>query len=303
MTQKKIEHQALLISILFNALIAAAGFWVYTQTQIQALFLDFFFSFIALASSIAAIYISKISKHTTKSYPDGLYFLEPLYALVKSLLTLGLLGVSVVNTATSALDYFRFGRGDTLILGPVLPYAILMVIMCFTLSYFNMKQNKKIGGISMILEAESRTNFMDGLQSLGVGLAVGLLSLIPVDSSFGFLHYTGDFFMTLTLSMISIKQPISLLISSFKELSGSISLNPEIIERIRLILQKHLKGFAHISKIDIYKQGMKLKVFVYLDPSLIKTIEALPFKNTDLYQELNQYYEHINVVFAVLCSH
>ena len=85
--QKKIEQKALIVCVFFNLIMTGAGLWVFLSTGIQALFLDFFFSFIAALSAVSAIIISKVSKKQTKHYPYGLYFLEPLYAIFKSLFT------------------------------------------------------------------------------------------------------------------------------------------------------------------------------------------------------------------------
>jgi predicted Co/Zn/Cd cation transporter (cation efflux family) len=82
--QKKIEQKALIISSVINFIMAAAGIWVFSVTKIQAIFIDGVFSLIGLISLILAAVLSKESRRKTKSYPDGLVFLEPLYAILKS---------------------------------------------------------------------------------------------------------------------------------------------------------------------------------------------------------------------------
>ncbi len=62
MNQKQIERKSLIVSSIVNLIIAGAGAWVFAVTHIQALFLDFFFSFIAVISSVVAIIISHASK-------------------------------------------------------------------------------------------------------------------------------------------------------------------------------------------------------------------------------------------------
>ena len=110
-----------------------AGLLVFLATGIQALFLDFFFSLIATLSVISAIIIANASKKKTTHYPNGLYFLEPLYAIFKSLLTLFLLIFSVISTAVSAYQYFSKGIGTPMHIGPVFPYAILWLSFVFPL--------------------------------------------------------------------------------------------------------------------------------------------------------------------------
>ena len=140
---------------------------------------------------------------------------------------------SVISTAVSAYQYFSKGIGTPMHIGPVFPYAIVMVIICFSLGFFHQHQNRKINGCSTILTAESKSNFVDGILSFGVGIAVIPLSVISIDGSLGFLHYTGDFFITTILVLFSIKEPIRVLIASFRELSGASTTDQEILMTVR----------------------------------------------------------------------
>jgi predicted Co/Zn/Cd cation transporter (cation efflux family) len=104
MPQKEIERKSLIVSSIVNSVIASAGIWAFFATHIQALFLDSFFSVIGLISSSLAVVISRASKKKTTFYPDGIYFLEPLYAILKSLLTLAMLIFSVAATSMAAYE-------------------------------------------------------------------------------------------------------------------------------------------------------------------------------------------------------
>lgn len=119
MTQKAIEKKALIITVIVNTIITGAGIWVFLATKMNALFLDCFFSFAALLSTVFAAIISKISKKKTRHYPDGIYFLEALYAILKSLLTLSLLIVAATSAGISAFDYFSNGKETTMNIAPV----------------------------------------------------------------------------------------------------------------------------------------------------------------------------------------
>ena len=238
MTQKQVEHRALITSAIIYIIIAGAGLWVWLITGIQALFLDFFFSFIALLSSVAAALIGRVSNKKNNRYPDGFWFLEPLYAILKSILTLSLLFTSVVGTGESAYLYFTKGVGCVMKTGPVLPYALTMVAMCFGLGLYNQTQNKRVNGTSTILKAESKTNFVDGIQSLGIGISIVMLQFIGINSDLGFLHYTGDFFVTFILVLVSIKEPVIVLAEAFGELSGATTKNTEILNIINDVLTK-----------------------------------------------------------------
>ncbi|MGZ7154081.1 cation transporter, partial [Streptococcus pyogenes] len=77
--------------MVMNLINGLAGILIYIVTDLNALLLDGVFTLIAFVSSIAALFISKNSHRTTENFPNGMYFLEPLYGILKSIATLMLL--------------------------------------------------------------------------------------------------------------------------------------------------------------------------------------------------------------------
>jgi divalent metal cation (Fe/Co/Zn/Cd) transporter len=300
MSKREIERKALKVGLLVNIVITIAGVWIFSVTHIQALFLDFFFSFINFASSIMAVVISNVSSKKTKTYPDGLYFLEPLYAILKSLLTITILIISVITTSIRAYHYFINGTGDAMNLGPVLPYTLIMVILCIGLGFFNKAQNKKIGNISTILTAESRSNFIDGLLSFGIGVAVILLYFVDVDGKLGFLHFTGDFFITTILVIITLKQPVIVLLNSFIEISGGALSNTIIKNHINEIIVKHTKDIVQIKNNDIHKIGMHIKIRISLQNELNQdAVRNLVEARQKIVKELKETYSSLDLYFNI----
>ena len=143
MTQKQIEKRALIITTLVNLIIAAAGTGMWLITGLQMLFLDGFFSLILVISSVTAVLISKLSGKTTKRYPQGLYFLEPLYAIFKSVLIIAVMIHALISSAQVAFDYFFNGNGQIMNTASVPAYSVAMTVLCIGLSVFNRKQYKK----------------------------------------------------------------------------------------------------------------------------------------------------------------
>ena len=172
MTQKQIEKRALIITTLVNLIIAAAGTGMWLITGLQMLFLDGFFSLILVISSVTAVLISKLSGKTTKRYPQGLYFLEPLYAVMIH---------ALISSAQDAFDYFFNGNGQIMNTAPVPAYSVAMTVLCIGLSVFNRKQYKKTNSTSTMLHAEYQANLIDGLQSASIGVAILILWRIPLD--------------------------------------------------------------------------------------------------------------------------
>ena len=256
MNQKQIENRALLVTIIVNAIIAVSGIVVYFLTNLQTLFLDGFFSLIALISTIMAMLISKLSKKTTKHYPHGLYFLEPLYAVLKSLLMIVLMIVALMSASQVAYDYFVHGEGQVINTAPLPAYAVLMTVLCLGLGLFNRSQYIKTNRTSTILHAEYQTNIIDGLQSAVIGVAIVLLKLVPLESTFGFLHYTGDFFISLVVIIASIKEPVVLFFEAFREITGGVTTDEKIIAAVKNATELDDTQF------EVYKIGMRIKVCI-----------------------------------------
>lgn len=293
MNQKKIEQQSLIFTICMNGLFAVAGLLIFILTNMQSLFLDFFFSLMAMISTISAILISIYSKKKTKKYPDGMWFLEPLYAIFKSSLTLFFILGSLIPSFIIANKYFSTGVGTPLNFGPTIPYAIIMFTLCFSSGMFNKFQNKRIKNISTMLSAEAKINFIDGFQSLGIGLAVGLLYFIDIDGKFGFLHYTGDFFITAILVLLSISEPIKTIISSCKEMKGALVKDEKTINEVKYILNKYVK----CKNIEIRKTGMFFDIKIIFEQVEFDKIENINTLKAEIEKDIKSLFENHKINF------
>jgi len=297
MNQKKVELQSLIVSSVVNFIMAVAGIIVFCITKLQALFLDAVFSCIAFVSNLLAIVFSKISKKKNKSYPTGMFFLEPLYGLTKSILMFVLLFSSLFESGTAAFAYFTTGVGTVANFGPVLPYTLIMLVLSFSLSYFNKKQNEKINKSSIMLAAESKSNLIDGIISVGVGVLVLTLSFININGKLGFLHYTGDFFITLILVAVSIKEPVVLFADSLREISGATVKDKEIKTKIRRIVAKEIREEELDNKFEVYKIGMHIKVVILLNENVEK--ETLIRLKTETIKEIKESFDSVSVEFVL----
>ncbi|MGT2963776.1 cation transporter [Streptococcus acidominimus] len=263
--QKRIEQRSLIVNFIMTFIVSLAGIIVYFITDIQALLLDGFFSFISFLSAIIGIYISRISHKKTTRYPHGLHFLEPLYAIFKSILILLLLILALINASETALHYMITGEGDPLLVGPIFPYTLFVVSLCFALSFYNHSQNKKIHFLSTILKAETKGSLIDGLQSLGAGLAFCLLYIIDINGALGFLHYTADFFITSISVICLLPEPAKMLHTAFIELSHGLTTDQEITDPIDDLILQHFRPLLPHFNYQIIKVGMDLRVKIYVE--------------------------------------
>lgn len=117
--QKRIENRALVVTIIVNVLLAAAGVGMYFLTGLTTMFLDGMYSTIALASTVLALLISIYSRKRTMHHPGGLYFLEPLYALLKVFMIFTVLVTGIVMSVPVIIEYFIYGSGEVMDAGAV----------------------------------------------------------------------------------------------------------------------------------------------------------------------------------------
>ena len=289
MNQKQIENRALIVTVIVNVIITAAGIWMYFLTDLRMMLLDGFFSLLALLSALMAVMISRFSRKTTRHYPDGLFFLEPLYAFFKAALMLALMAYALIMSLKVALDYFFRGEGQLLETAPLPAYAVAMTILCLGLAFYNRLQYKRTNKTSMMLRAESQTNLIDGLQSAGIGVAIVILRLIPLNSWFGFLHYTGDFFITAILVVTALKEPIILLVDSFRELTGGVCKDAIMLQRIC-----DATGMAE-SQFTVYKTGMRIRVCIPAKDTMQISIE----RKEQMQRQLQCVYENSSIDFII----
>jgi len=289
MSQKQIENRALVVTMLANGIVAAAGITMYFITKLNLMFVDGFFSLVALASTLIAVLISKYSYKTTRHYPHGMYFLEPLYAVFKAVLMIVLMLVALVNSAGVAYEYFAHGTGQIMETAPIPFYSAGMTALCLGLAFFNNRQYKKTNCTSTMLLSESKTNLLDGLQSAGIGIVILLLWMIPIESSLGFLHYTGDFFITLVLVLISLKDPVVLFFDAFRELSGGVTTDRDICNAVATAT-----GLSS-DRFEVYKIGMRIKVRIPAAATTLLDIE----KKEQMLQNLKAHYEHAEIEYVI----
>lgn len=264
MQHKQIERKALGVGIIINILMVVAGAIVFFMTGLKAMFLDTTFTVISVVSGLVATYLSSRTVRTTERFPNGMFALEPIYAICKAIFTLSLLVFSFLDVAQVAWDYFVLGVGERASFGPVVIYQILTVATCFGLLMYYRRQNARIGDSSMMLRAEAQSTFVDGMISFGIGLAAVVLVLLPAGGPLDFLHYTGDFFITTVIVILAVKEPVEVLRDAFVELVGGVHDDDETNTFVEQAAQRHLPANTEYEKTMIFKTGMNYTVDVYL---------------------------------------
>ena len=264
MPQKRIERKALIVGIVVNVLQVAAGLAVFFMTGLKAMFLDAAFTAISVLSGFVAAYLSSRTVRTTDRFPNGMFALEPIYAICKAMLTLSLLLFSLIDVTQVAYNYFALGIGSRIETGPVVIYEILTVIVCFALYMYYRSENHKIRNSSTMLTAEQKSTLVDGSMSFGIGVVAVFLLLLPTGTPLDFLHYTGDFFITFAIVALTIKEPIGVLRDALVELVGGVHTDAQINAMVEAAAQRHLPEGTDYEQTLIFKTGMNYTVDVYL---------------------------------------
>ncbi|MBT1180255.1 cation transporter [Bifidobacterium vespertilionis] len=264
MPQKQIERKALIVGIAVNIFTVVMGMAVFFMTGLKALFLDATFTVISVISGLVAVFLSSHTVRTTDRFPNGKFALEPIYAICKALLTLSLLVFSTFDVIRVAYDYFVFGEGERIETGPVVIYEVMTVAVCFALFVYYRRQNRKLRGASTMLSAEQNSTLVDGAMSFGIGAVAIFLWLLPVGTPLDFLHYTGDFFITLAIVLLTVKEPFGVLKDAFVELVGGVHDDEETNGFVEVAALAHLPANTEYEKTLVFKTGMNYTVDVYL---------------------------------------
>ena len=238
--QKTIERKALIVGIVINILQVLAGMAVFFMTGLKAMFLDFSFTVISVLSGLVAAYLSSRTVRTTERFPNGMFALEPIYAICKAMLTMSLLLFSLVDVTRVAYDYFVLGQGGRIETGPVVIYEILTVAVCLGLYLYYRRENRRIRNSSTMLTAECKSTLVDGSMSFGIGVVAVFLWFLPAGGPLDFLHYTGDFFITVALVLLTIKEPFGVLKDAFVELVGGVHDDDATNAFVESAAQRHL---------------------------------------------------------------
>lgn len=263
-SHKAIERRALIVGILMNTMQVLGGVVVVLMTGLQAMFLDTAFTFISVVSGIVAVYLSSRSVRATKRFPYGMFALEPIYAICKAIFTISLLAFSLLEAGSAAFEYFVYGRGERMSLGPVLVYELVVVVLCFALWAYYKAENREINNASSLLQAEASSTLVDALISAGIGGIALFLLVLPSGTPLDFLHYTGDFFITLIIVLFAVKEPFEVLRDAFVELVGGVHSDDSLNAYVMSQALDHKPEETDLEKVLVFKQGMKYRVDMYI---------------------------------------
>ena len=277
MNTKNLEKFALKLSIfgtLFMSILGiSCGLWI----QSEAILLDGFFNFISLIMAIATFWVSwLITQPANKHFQfDYLNFI-PLINIIKGLL---ILTVSLFALASSVITIIEGGRAMNA--GLAVIYSIIAATGCLIIALTQRNIGQKTGSSMVIVDSQNW--LVNGLISLSVGIAFGIVIFIKGSSFAWFVPYS-DSTIVIVVVLISIGVPIKIVIQGIKQLLlGAPS------SKIQTELQKILANTIENLSCEQYRVRMtEVAQYIYVQILWLfpDTEESTKIEQADQYRNI-----------------
>ena len=168
LTEKRFEHQPLAIGKWGNLLMAIIGVSAAYLYHSGALLVDGLYSGVIFLSGIVVARISvAVTRPADRRYPFGYDAQEALYVRFRSLVLLGIPVFAVAGAIGKIITYTTGGDVPGLVFGPILVYAVVMVVICLVLAFWYRRNWLRSGRRSELLRTESRAAVVDAAIKMG----------------------------------------------------------------------------------------------------------------------------------------
>lgn len=296
-----IERHSLQVSKWGNLFMAVAGIAASYYSHSLALLVDGLYSAVNFgAAMIAARITTLVNRPPDTRYPWGYDALESLYVTFRSLVLLGILAIAVILAGTKIVDYLSGEEIEPLVFGPIIVYTIVVVTICFTLSWWQHYNWKRTGGKSEILKTESHAAFIDGMISAGAGGALILVSFLK-DTALEVLVPIADSLVVLILTACIIREPVGIFLNALKELAGEKAASPQSRQIHRLATEILEDEGYDIFDIAINKLGRRHLVIAAINKEGAVTATELDQVRQRLLAAMREG-EHDGIVEVILTA-
>jgi predicted Co/Zn/Cd cation transporter (cation efflux family) len=218
-----------------------------------------------LASLVAARVGQSVMRPWDKNRPFGYYADEAIYITFRAIILLGILIFAAFSAITKIMAYASGREVAELSFGLITLYSIVMVVTCLGLAYVHHQNWLKTRKSSDILKAEKQSAVIDGAMSAGVGIAFGLAPFLEA-TPLGVILPVIDSIIVLILTVVIIKQPISLFLGALAEIAGE-SAPPSIVETVEATVNQLVRPEGYdVIQVGVSKLGRFHLILVYLNP-------------------------------------
>lgn len=182
----KVERVCLLITIVLNLILSVIEITFYFLTGSLSILFDGIFSSIMSLTTLLALWLGYFIAKRSFNYPFGKAVYDNIFSMFKALL---IIGTGIGFLANAITDIIGLTNGTKI--SEALPsfeiYVAYIVVSCvvsiiiFSVYHFS---NKKINGMSIILNVEKKSSLIDLGISLIVGIALLTSSLVANNDAY-----------------------------------------------------------------------------------------------------------------------
>jgi len=297
---KHVEVNALRIGVWANLLMALAGWIGYYFSGSSALSFDGNYAFISAISCAVAIRIARHKDIRNDEFPYGYYSFESLYTFLKGLSLLAIIIFALIDSGNSIARYIRGIRENDLQTTPILIYMAVTFVICMGMYFYYAWQYRRTGKESTILQVEASEALMDTLISLGMGIALLFITIVPTEGSWAILHYLGDPLIVIAMSLAMLHMPLGIVRNSFYALVGRTLRARPLRSRVERVVRRHVHELFILEKLHLIKIGSCYEVTITLRPLDSSNLSLEPFRmmRNQLQQELAHLFP--NLILEIL---
>ncbi len=285
----KKEGSILKLSVLLSAISLLTQVIVAIISKSKALLMDSMFgSADLIIILIISFLLPLIYKPVTEKRPYGYSQIESIFIIIKGISVL-VLAIFMIKDNIEVL----ISGGSELNSSSLMMYQIVVEVYCI-LSYFILRyKSKKIE--TPVIESDLIAWKLDMVTTLGMFFSFFLQYVLKY-TSISFISPYIDSTVAILLSLIMIREPIKMVIESFRSLL-LYAPEPETMEEIKDIVNKKIEKYPYeVTFYDIVRTGRKIWIELYIksDSSNINLKELKKAKK-DVEASLKKEFDEIYV--------
>ena len=241
-SQEKLEQKALQYGIIANAFMAGYGLWASVASNSSVVLFDSLYSTVMLCSILVGKSISRnANRPRDRSYPYGYGGQEAVYVMFRCLVLAGVLGFGIFNAVYTIWSYIDGDVPPALELRQILPYTIIMTVICGLLWVNYRSSWIKLGRQSLILRNEMQNVVADGAYTVATGIALLASPLLKI-TPLAVISPIFDSILLIICSIVIGKDAIQGFIFNLWQVSGgtsNLANNKRVKQQVEGICSNH----------------------------------------------------------------
>ena len=232
MSRSSVEKLGLYLSVGVTLFMSVLGIYFGIWIQSDAILLDGFFNVVSFLMAVVTLWVAWLQQQPESArFNFGYFSFVPLVNVVKGLLIFTI-SLFALFSAISALLH----GGRTLDANRAVIYAAIAATGCLITAFIQRSISQKTP--SVMLQVDAKNWLINGLISLSVGIAFGIVALIKNTSYAWFVPYA-DSTIVAFLVLVTLPVPIQIIFQGINQL---------LLGAPSTQIQKRLKGIFEVAK-------------------------------------------------------